>query len=94
MRDELDREAVLNTEALFKKEETQKVKYFDNGNATTSTDASEIVVGVSPAFGSKFYRTLARHSLSDVLKAIKIGIESNGKVMRLIKCLHTADTSF
>jgi len=52
------------------------------------------VVGISPAFGSKIFKTLAGHKLSSVLKALKVGIVKGGAVMRLVKFWHTADTSF
>ena len=44
--------------------------------------------------GIKFFQTLAGHPLSKVLENIKRGIESKNKTMRIVRCLHTADTSF
>ena len=94
VRNELNKESVLKSESLFEKKEILKIRYNDLGEAKNSEKKNEVVVAISPAFGIKFFQTLAGHSLSDVLKKIKAGIEKNGKVMKVIRCKHTADTSF
>ncbi len=94
IRDVLDRGEVLRSEARFAKDEARRIRYAVLGEATAGEDADEVVVGISPAFGIKLYRTLAGHSLAEVLKALRRGIETGGKRMRLVRFAHTADTSF
>ncbi len=53
-----------------------------------------MVVAISPAFGTRLFQTLAGHSLADVLRHLRDGIEAEGMSMRVIRCWHTADTSF
>ena len=94
IRDVLDRGEVLRSEARFAKDEARRIRYAVQGEASPGEDRDEVVVGISPAFGIKLYRTLAGHSLAEVLKALKSGIEAGGKRMRLVRFGHTADTSF
>jgi len=94
IRDVLDRAEVLRTEGTFAKAEGGRIRYREAGPAKTGDDPGEVVVGVSPGFGLKLFRTLAGHPLSAVLKAIKSGVEERGLRMRVVRLLHTADTSF
>jgi len=94
IRDVLDRAEVLRTEGTFAKAEGGRIRYREAGPARTGGDPNEVVVGVSPGFGLKLFRTLAGHPLSAVLKAIKAGVEERGLRMRVVRLLHTADTSF
>src|SRR5262245_35456417 len=94
IRDVLDRAEVLRTEGTFAKAEGSRIRYREAGPAQTGDDPAEVVVGVSPGFGLKLFRTLAGHPLSAVLKAIKAGVEERGLRMRVVRLLHTADTSF
>ena len=94
IRDVLDRDEVLRTEALGEMAEMKAISYKLLGKAETGIDPCEVVVGISPAFGSKIFKTLAGHKLSSVLKALQTGIIKGGAVMRLVKFWHTADTSF
>jgi len=94
IRDVLDREEVLRAEAHFKPIEEAKINYLGMGAAPRSSDAQDVVVGVSPAFGSQIFRTLAGHSLTHVLREIKAGIEEGGCTARFVRMHHTADTSF
>lgn len=94
IRNVLDREEVLRAEAASEMGEAKSIRYQSMGRASPGTEKTEIIVGVSPGFGSKIFRTLAGHALSEVLKALKSGIERGGGTMRLVKFWHTADTSF
>jgi propanediol dehydratase large subunit len=94
IRDVLDRAEVLRTEATFARAEGGRIRYRETGPAQAGDDPNEVVVGVSPGFGLKLFRTLAGHPLSAVLKAIKAGVEERGLRMRVVRLLHTADTSF
>ncbi len=94
IRDVLDRESVLRDAARFKKDEAGRIRYRELGEAGAGSDAAEVVIGLSPAFGEKLYRSLAGHSLAEVLAALKGGIEAAGGVARILRFRHTADTSF
>jgi len=94
IRDVLTREEVLRAEAASEMGEARSIRYRSMGPASPGTAKAEIVVGVSPGFGSKIFRTLAGHRLSAVLGALKAGIERGGGTMRLVRFRHTADTSF
>ena len=94
IRNVIDRDEVLRTEALGKMAEMKAISYKPLGEAESGGPPFEVVVGISPAFGSKIFKTLAGHKLSSVLKALQNGIMKGGAVMRLVKFWHTADTSF
>ncbi|MDU9002594.1 propanediol/glycerol family dehydratase large subunit [Sedimentitalea todarodis] len=94
IRNVLNREEVLRAEAASEMGEAKAIRYQSMGPATPGTAKNQIVVGVSPGFGTKIFRTLAGHRLSAVLKALKSGIERGGGTMRLVRFWHTADTSF
>jgi propanediol dehydratase large subunit len=94
IRDVLDRREVLRTEATFGKAEGGRIRYRNVGPAKSGADPQEVVVGVSPGFGQRLFRTLAGHPLSAVLRALKEGIEGRGLTMRVVRFEHTADTSF
>jgi propanediol dehydratase large subunit len=94
IRDVLDRDEVLRTEATYAREEAGRIAYRSVGRATSGGDVREVVVGVSPAFGCKLFRTVAGHPLSSVLSVLTSGIESRGLKARIVRMHHTADTSF
>lgn len=94
IRDVLDREQVLRTEAQFKTREGRRIAYREAGAAERGSDPREVVIGLSPGFGTDMFRTLAGHSLCDVLAALRDGIEAGGCAARFARMLHTADTSF
>jgi propanediol dehydratase large subunit len=94
IRDVLDRDEVLRTEATFAKGEAQRIRYGTLGSAEPGQIRNEIVIGLSPAFGLKLYRSLAGHPLSAVLYALQAGIEAEGGKARFVRMRHTADTSF
>lgn len=94
IRNVLDREEVLHREAASEPGEARAIEYLTMGPARHGEDPTEVVVGISPGFGTKIFRTLAGHPLSKVLRALQDGIESGGGRMRLLRMRHTADTSF
>ncbi|WP_133613362.1 propanediol/glycerol family dehydratase large subunit [Dongia mobilis] len=94
IRDVLTREEVLRTEATYAAAENRRITYRALGTAPAAGPENEVVVGVSPAFGIKLYRTLAGHPLSAVLRAIGDGIRARGGEPRFVRLRHTADTSF
>ena len=62
--------------------------------AMQGADPREVVIGVSPAFGIKLFRTVAGHPLSSILRELVAGISRGGAVARIVRMRHTADTSF
>ncbi|WP_374378854.1 propanediol/glycerol family dehydratase large subunit [Dongia sp.] len=94
IRDVLTREEVLRTEATYAGPESRRIRYKSLGEARSTGPKNEVVIGVSPAFGLKLYRTLAGHPLSAVLRAMSEGITAQGGVARIVRMRHTADTSF
>jgi propanediol dehydratase large subunit len=90
----LDQGEVLRTEATFQRAEEGRIRYRSIGPAQQGAIAREVVVGLSPGFGSKLFRTTAGHPLSAVLQDIRAGIEEAGGTARFVRFLHTADTSF
>ena len=94
IRDVLDRDEVLRTEATFAKGETARIRYRDFGPAKAGNAKNEVVIGLSPAFGRQLFRSLAGHPLSAILQAICAGIDNGGGTARFVRLGHTADTSF
>ena len=94
IRDVLDQKEVLRSEAQHQKPEAQRIDYRDLGDAQASADAGDVVIGISPAFGLKLFQTTAGHPLSDVLEVMVSAIKARGLTPRIVRFLHTADTSF
>jgi propanediol dehydratase large subunit len=66
----------------------------ERGSAPHGSDPLEVVIALSPAFGITLHRTIAGHRLSAVLAALIAGIRDEGAIPRVVRCRHTADTSF
>lgn len=64
------------------------------GVAVKGVAAHEVVIGVSPGFARQLHRTTAGHRLEDVAAALVEGIGAGGGTARIVRMLHTADTSF
>jgi propanediol dehydratase large subunit len=94
IRDVLDKEEVLRSEAMHEKDEAKRIRYRTLDTAKVSTDKSDVVIGISPAFGRKLFQTTAGHRLSEVLSAMMQAIRDRGLKPRVVRFRHTADTSF
>ena len=94
IRDVLDQKEVLRSEAQHQKEEATRIDYSELGEAKTSADQKDVVIGISPAFGIKLFQTTAGHKLSQVLGVMVEAIEARGLNPRIVRFRHTADTSF
>ncbi len=94
IRDVLDRESVLASAAAAGRGLPPVFRPGTRGIARPGADEREIVIGVSPAFGSHLFRTLAGHPLGEVLVALSEGIASRDLHVRAVRMRHTADTSF
>ncbi|MFC3074337.1 propanediol/glycerol family dehydratase large subunit [Shinella pollutisoli] len=64
------------------------------GTAAPGADPTEVVIGISPAWGISIHETTAGHPLADVLEAIVRGVAEAGGTSRIVRIRHTADTSF
>jgi propanediol dehydratase large subunit len=94
IRDVLDQKEVLRSEAQHQAQEARNIDYRELGEASTSNDAKDVVIGISPAFGLKLFQTTAGHKLSGVLSVMVEEIRRRGLSPRIVRFRHTADTSF
>lgn len=94
IRDVLDREEVLRSENAYRAGESLRIGYRTMGTAAVGSDPKEIVIGISPAFGTKLFQTLAGLPLSSVIAALSDGMRAKGCTPRIVRMRHTADTSF
>jgi propanediol dehydratase large subunit len=94
IRDVLDQKEVSRSEAQHQKQEAKNIAYSERGEAHVSTDVTDIVIGISPAFGLKLFQTTAGHPLSIVLDEMLEAIKARGLTPRIVRFKHTADTSF
>lgn len=92
MRDIQTREKVLERERRL--DPTAAPWLIARSEAAKGTDPREVVIGLSPAFGNELTQTTAGHDLIDVVLALTDGVREGGGVPRLVRILHTADTSF
>ena len=67
------------------------VRLLTLGEARRGTDPREVCVGVSPAFATKLWFTMAGLPVGDALAAVVAGIESGGCVARLVRVPSTVD---
>lgn len=94
VRDRIGRAEVLRAQGLFEKAEARRVLYEGLGEAVAGGIGGEVVVGISPAFGTRIFRSLAGHPVSAMLEAVIGGITGAGGTARVVRMRHTADTSF
>lgn len=94
IRDSLDEREVLRSQEIFAKTEARRALYRATGAAAPGADRTEVVIGLSPAFGTRLFRTLAGQGVSDMLRAVVEGVRAAGGTPRVVRMHHTADTSF
>lgn len=94
IRDVLTQKEVLRSEAAHQAAEAKRIAYKSAGPAPDTVDEADVVIGISPAFGLKLFRTVAGHPLSSVLRELLGGIAEGGGKGRIVRMHHTADTSF
>jgi propanediol dehydratase medium subunit len=70
------------------------ITFKELGPAKPGMDRKEIVVAVTPAFGSVMSRTIVDIPHQEVLREVRAGIEEEGLKTRLVKVHRTADVSF
>ena len=94
MRDALSSDEVLHQELRSNREEAWSYTLTGRGPAAKGQDGREVVIGISPAFGTRIHRTTGGIPLSRVLAALVEGIADAGGSARIVRMGHTADTSF
>ena len=94
IRDTVDQGSVLREEARYEKAEATRITYTPRSIAKQGASPDEVVIGLSPAFGLKLFRTTAGHHLSDIAQRMTAEIEARGLKARFVRMHHTADTSF
>jgi propanediol dehydratase large subunit len=94
IRDQLDQREVLRSQAVFERIEQRRALYKIGTMSKSGEPEREVVIGISPAFGTKLFRALNGAGVSEVLKALVDGIAAGGGVARIVRMRHTADTSF
>ncbi|HEY7689567.1 MAG TPA: propanediol/glycerol family dehydratase large subunit [Dongiaceae bacterium] len=93
MRDALTRQDVL-AEQERRPADARRLTIEPLGEAKAGSDPLEVVIGVSPGFGTQLHRTTGGHELADVLLALMAGITEGGGRPRIVRIRHSADTSF
>lgn len=93
IRGTINREHVLKAEGRHEAP-TGTPTLYGIGRAENGRDPHEVVIGISPAFGERLHQTTAGHAVTDVLDALYSGILSGGGLPRVVRIMHTADTSF
>lgn len=93
IRDQIGQAEVLRSQAAFSRAESAAIRYRPLGPAAPGT-GTEIVIGLSPAFGTRLHKTLAGEPVSAMLRAVLDGITAGGATPRVVRMGHTADTSF
>jgi len=74
--------------------EVPPLRFRDVGPANRGTNRHEVVIGVSPAFGTAMTKTIIGIPHGDVLHEVMAGIEEEGLTSRLVKVNKTADVGF
>lgn len=94
IRDVLTQNEVLKSEAGHQAAEAKRIAYKTGTKAAIQENKTDVVIGISPAFGVKLFRTVAGHPLSAILRELLGGIAEGGGNGRIVRMKHTADTSF
>jgi len=70
------------------------LQFREIGQAKTGTDRNEVVIGITPAFGSAMTKTIINIPHGEVLREVMAGIEEEGLKARLVRVNRTADVGF
>lgn len=82
------------TEVKKQAKQVSSLKFKENGEARPSNSRNEVVIGISPAFGTVMKQTIINIPHQEVLKEIMAGIEEEGFNARLVRVNKTADVAF
>ncbi|EFQ22457.1 dehydratase medium subunit [Aminomonas paucivorans DSM 12260] len=76
------------------REEASGVAFAESGRAVKGTDPKEVVLALTPAFGTTFSKTIVDVPHAEVLRQIFAGVEEEGLKIRVVRVYHTADVAF
>ena len=74
--------------------EAGPLNFQEQGKAQVGPDTKEVVIGITPAFGTSMTQTIIGIPLTEVLREVMAGIEEEGLKPRLIRVNKTADVAF
>ncbi len=75
-------------------EAAEPVSFKELGKAGTGKDRNEVVVALSPAFGTAMTKTIIGIPHREVLREVMAGVEEEGLKPRLIRVNKTGDVAF
>jgi len=75
-------------------EDVPALQFSEVGEAKPGSDRNEIVIAITPAFGTAMTKTIIGIPHSEVLREVMAGVEEEGLKPRLIKVNKTADVAF
>jgi propanediol dehydratase medium subunit len=70
------------------------LQFKEMGKAEAGTSRHEVVIGLSPSFGTTMTKTIIGLPHGEVLREVMAGIEEEGLKPRLVKVNRTADVGF
>lgn len=83
------KQSVISEEA-----DVSPLQFRETGKAEQGTTRHEVVIGLSPSFGSTMTKTIIGIPHSSVLREVMAGVEEEGLKPRLVKVNRTADVGF
>lgn len=72
-------------------ETTGRIEIKELGIAKEGTSADEVIIALSPAFGTRLKKSIIEIGLDRILKELCAGIEEEGLRYRFIKVYHSTD---
>ena len=73
------------------KEYENNITVIEQDTALQGTDADEVIIAISPAFGTKIKKNIMEIGLEKIIKELCAGIEEEGMKYRFIKVYDTTD---
>ena len=73
---------------------TGHLAFTETGTAARGTNPHEVVIGLSPAFGTKQQTTIIGVPLDEVIREVSAGLEEEGLTYRFVRSYATADVGF
>lgn len=73
------------------KEYESNIKVIEQDNASKGTDPDEVLIAISPAFGTKIKKNIVDIGLDEIIKELCAGIEEEGMKYRIIKVYDSTD---
>ena len=71
-----------------------ELSFTEVGTASRGTRPEEVVIGLSPAFGTKQQATIIGIPLNQVIREVCAGLEEEGLTYRFVRSYATADVGF